>query len=195
MSAWYSIAPMVDDNVAVATLVMYNGTSDYYVRVHHFDMAAGQLVSTQDFPLPEKTIPMVMQYFEEDSTLILLLNTEYPTMGTENSIFYRLKPYNTPPYTADLIYDGNAHYYSISRFRDERFCSVGELKSGGHSFITKNHNTFHFGKCVADNTVKVGGVTLGIMSSSIGSQSNEPCLYHSETIIPTSGTHTINCQY
>ena len=150
------------------------------------------MIGTQDFPLPEKTIPMEMQYFEEDSTLILLLNTEYPTMGSENSIFYRLKPYSTLPYAADLIYDSNAYYYSIARFSDNRFCTVGELKTGGHSFIAKDHNTFHLGQCVTDSTVKVTDISLGIMSGSYNYQSNEPCLNHSETIIPTSGTHIVN---
>ena len=96
-----------------------------------------------------------MQYFDEEDILLVMLETEYPSVGNLNTLIYRLEPYNTTPYSAQYIYDPSSSFFHLDRFSNNRYCAVGELKTGGHSFLASDILSFANNQCVVSNSVNV----------------------------------------
>ena len=141
----------------------------------------------------KKTIPVEMQYYEETQNLIVMLKTEYPDPFITNTVIYRLEPYNNVPYSAEIIYDDQSYYNSIDRFSDTRFCAVGEMKSGGHSILSKDILLFSNNYCATSDFVDVSIVRESLVSGGSFNLSLYPLNTTNDSIIVNSKQYKIDC--
>ena len=121
----YHCCKMQGDTIALVALYQPWWTTTYETHMRTVDLASMTMTSAQGYPLLDKAEPEEIVYMPGYATLVLLQCQQFPSLAYHYA-YVNWKPYTTPPYYADLIYEsGDNPFYSIDRLTLKYIAAAG----------------------------------------------------------------------
>ncbi len=129
----YHCCKMQGDTIALVAQYQPSWTTTYETHMRTVDLASLIMTNATSYPLLAKAVPEEIVYLPEYATLVLLQCQLFPS-SVFHYAYISLKPYTTPPYNADLIYEqGDNPFHSI-----DLLCHKYIVAAGGNYWIENN---------------------------------------------------------
>lgn len=127
---------LLDDDIITSALHIDVNTGKFGIRMRTIDATTMTNTNTQYVPTLDKPVPDDMLFMAEDTSLLLLQNTDYPVLNNNKSVIYYIDPYRGN-YSADLLFDLRGSYYSLDRFSPPTFIAAGLSFDMTHKFLMR----------------------------------------------------------